>query len=125
MNIIIEGEKIKSKSFLDISPSDGEELIIILNDSWPEGKRRDECKWTGSEVVEKTQSDYLLEYKKALKARLQDVITNNIGEIALEKGRTIEQIKTQYDDIVTDSAAWTTIAEADTAWDNAMDWLGL
>lgn len=121
MKILIEGIEILSRGYGEYIAGPGQKIIEIDAGSWPNGKRKNECKWNGTTVLSKTNSDLLSDYKNLKKQELKGLIRANWLEI----NKTLEQIKTKWINLQTDSVNWTTKIKVDTAYDNTVIWLGL
>jgi hypothetical protein len=82
--------------------------------------------WDGMSISEKSQatidSETLTIYKQIKQAEIQHIIINRWP---LDIDRRSDAIFTQWAAIKADSVNWTTLAEVDTAFNNAMTWLGL
>jgi hypothetical protein len=84
-------------------------------------------KWTNESIVEKTQIEiendvnFIIWYRQYLKTKLNEVIGKNLLDI----NRSLEDIKNQWESFKITCIPLETKAELDTAYNNAISWLGL
>ena len=85
--------------------------------------------WFGQFVFAKTPVEMggsvveVNKYKRQKRDELFEIINGSLFKVLLT--RDLDEIKTQWDALVATSANWKTLSEVDTAFHNALSWLGL